>query len=255
MAVSGTVVRLIGPPEADDEYVGLQDPEVHEELVHLHDYERIYRVPGLYEHIVQGLLQCRSPQMATGGLAHALEVLGLDPGETTLLDIGTGTGIVGELAQELGVGALVGVDALEAARAACLRDRPAVYRDYLIGDLAAPAPELLAGLRGHRPTALISAGAFGGTHVPPEALINSLALLPAGAPVVFTIDERWMQTDGPGGFRAPMSRLLASGRLQMLRRSRFQHRWSTTGDPIHYELIVAATGSAAATALDRSSES
>ncbi len=243
MAVSGTVVRLIGPPEADGEYVAMRDPIAGEDLVHLHDYERIYGVPGLYEHIVQRLLRCRSPQIATDGLAQALERLELDPGQIVLLDLGAGTGIVGELANGLGVRTVIGVDALEAARAACLRDRPRVYRDYLVGDLAAPRPELLERLRRHRPTALVSAGAFGGAHAPPAALLNALALLPAGAPVVFTIDERWMQTDGPGGFRAPVSRLITSGGLRLLRRWRFQHRLSTTGNPIHYELIVAANGS------------
>jgi len=231
------VVRLIGPPDADGEYVGLRNGSA-EELVHLHDYERIYEVPGLYEHIVQGLLRCRSPQTAIDGLADVLDRLGLDPGELVLLDLGAGTGIVGELARGMGVGTLIGVDALEAACAACLRDRPGIYRDYLVGDLAAAPPDLLARLRFHRPSALISAGAFGGTHAPPAALRSALALLPPGAPVVFTIDERWMQTDGPGGFRGAVSRLLASGGLRLVRRSRFQHRLSTTEEPIYYELVV-----------------
>lgn len=244
MVVSGTAVRLIGPPEADGEYLGLSGASGGEEIVLLHDYDRIYEVPGLYEHVVQGLLQCRSPQIATDGLAHALDRLALDPGEIVLLDLGAGTGIVGELARGLGVRSVIGMDALGAARAACLRDRSGVYRDYLVADLAASEPELLSNLRGHRPTALISAGAFGGTHAPPSALLSALALLPTGAPVVFTIDERWMQTDGPGGFRSPVSGLLGSGQLRLLRRLRFQHRLSTTGDPIHYELIVAANGGA-----------
>jgi hypothetical protein len=237
----GDSVRLIGPPQADGEYVALRDAHAGEEIVHLHDYERIYRVPGLYEQVVQGLLRCRSPQVACDGLADALRRLELDAAEIVLLDLGAGTGVVGELASGLGVGALIGVDALEAARAACLRDRPGIYRDYLIGDLGAPAPELLGSLRRHRPTALISAGAFGGTHAPPAALLNALALLPVGGPVVFTIDERWMQTDGAGGFRGPVSALFASGRLRLLGRSRFQHRLSTTGDPIYYELVVACS--------------
>jgi hypothetical protein len=59
---------------------------------------------------------------------------------------------------------------------------------------------------------------------------------------VFTIDELWMHTDGPGGFRSAVAQLFESGRLRLLRRTRFQHRLSTTGDPIHYELVVAATG-------------
>ena len=126
-----------------------------------------------------------------------------------------------------------------------------VYREYLVGDLAAPEPDLLARLRRHQPTALISAGAFGGTHAPPAALQNAFTLLPAGAPVVFTIDERWTQTDEVGGFRSALSEWSTSGRLTLLRRSRFQHRVSTTGSPIHYELVVATNGSAEGATLLR----
>lgn len=239
------VSRLIGPPEADGEYVALRNADSgEEEVVHLHDYEHLYRVPGLYEHIVQDLLQCRSPQVAAEGFAHALARLGIDPAEIVLLDVGAGTGIVGELVTAAGVPVIIGFDALEAARTACLRDRPGVYRDYLVGDLAAPASDLLAGLRRHHPTGLISAGAMGGgTHIPADALLNALGLLPAGAPVVFTIDERWMKTDDSGGFLTPVNQLIGSGGLLLLRRTRFQHRLSTTGRPIHYELVVAAKGS------------
>jgi hypothetical protein len=242
MALSPMVARLIGPPEADGEYVALRTDASEEEIVHLHDYERIYHVPGLYEHIVQDLLECRSPQIAIDGLGRALAELGIDPAEIVLLDLGAGTGVVGEFAGGLGVRTLIGVDALDAARTACLRDRAGVYHDYLVGELAAPSVGLLARLREHRPTALISAGAFGGTHAPAAALITALALLPTDAPVVFTIDERWMQSDGPGGFRTPVAQLLSSGQLRLLERSRFQHRLSTAGDPVHYELVVAVKG-------------
>jgi hypothetical protein len=240
MPPSRRVDRLIGPPQADGEYVALRVEPGGVEIVHLHDYERLYGVPGLYEHIVQDLLLCRSPQTAADGLADALIRLGIDPAQTVLLDLGAGTGMVGELVRERGVPAVVGVDSLEAARSACLRDRPSVYRDYLVGDLAAPSPGLLAPLRRHRPTALISAGAFGGTHAPPAALLNALALLPIGGPVVFTIEERWMLTDDPGGFRTAVTQLLDSGQLRLLERSRFVHRLTTSGNPIHYELIVAS---------------
>ena len=49
-----------------------------------------------------------------------------------MLDLGAGTGLVGELVHHLGIAAVVGLDALPAAREAALRDRPAVYRDYLV---------------------------------------------------------------------------------------------------------------------------
>jgi hypothetical protein len=157
--------------------------------------------------------------------------------------MGAGTGVVGELVRAAGIPVVIGFDALEAARTACLRDRPGIYRDYVVGDLAAPVPDLLRRLRRHRPTGLISAGAMGGgAHTPPAALVNALGLLPRGAPVVFTIDERWMNTDAPGGFKTAVTQLIDSGGLRLLRRTRFQHRLSTTRIPVYYELVVAAKG-------------
>ncbi len=218
-------LRLLGPPAADGEYIALNEHET----MHLHEYSRIYAVPGLYEHVVQERLRCRSPQVAVEGILRAVADLGLAPGSLTVLDFGAGTGLVGELLRRAGIGRVVGVDALPAARAACLRDRPGVYADYLIGD--ARPDEAIGGL--------VSAGAFGGTHAGPAALTSALALLLPGAPVSFTINERWLDESDPDGFGAAIERLTSGGDLVVLERSRFRHRLTTTGEPIFYQLVVA----------------
>jgi hypothetical protein len=107
------------------------------------------------------MLGCCSPQVAAKALVFALTRLELDPAEMTLLDLGADTGIVGELLCGLGVGNVVGLDALAAARAVCLRDRPGIYRGYLVGDLANTTQQLLGQPRDHHLTGLVSAGAFG----------------------------------------------------------------------------------------------
>lgn len=226
-------VRVLGPPETDGEYIALSEHDI----VHLHEYERVYAVPGLYEHVVQELLQCRSPQVAAEGFVRAAASLGLEPGSMTVLDVGAGTGLVGELVRRGGVANVVGVDSLSAARTACLRDRPGVYAEYVVGDF-----ELGDGLREElRPYefgGLVSAGAFGGAHATPRALENALAILPPGAPVAFTIDERWMDESDPEGFGAAVERLVADGALMVTERTRFRHRVTTTGEPIYYQLVV-----------------
>jgi SAM-dependent methyltransferase len=231
-------IRLIGPPAADGEYVALGEHEI----VHLHDYPRIYAVPGLYEHVVQERLRCRSPQVAAEGLLRAITRLGLDPGSMSVLDVGAGTGLVGELVRDGGVARVIGVDALTDARTACLRDRPGGYADYLVGDLGSGSGTLPARLREYAFDGLISAGAFGGTHAPPAALVNALSVLPAGAPVAVTIDERWMDRADPDGFGAAVELLVERGELVLSERERFRHRVTTTGEPIFYELILAAAG-------------
>jgi SAM-dependent methyltransferase len=230
-------VRLLGPPETDGEYIALSEHET----VHLHEYNRIYAVPGLYEHVVQERLRCTSPQVAAAGFLRAAATLGLEPGSMTVLDVGAGTGLVGELVRHGGVGQVVGVDALAAARAASLRDRPGAYADYVVGDFLR-ADELREALRPYALGGLVSAGAFGGTHATPRALRNALSVLRPGAPVAFTIDERWMDESDPDGFGAAVEQLVAGGRLTVLERTRFQHRVTTTGEPVFYQLVVGRTG-------------
>jgi predicted TPR repeat methyltransferase len=231
-------VRLLGPPTVDGEYVALGD----QDIVHLHDYARIYAVPGLYEHVVQELLQCRSPQAAADGFLRTVARLGLEAGSMTVLDVGAGTGLVGELLRCGGVGRMVGVDALPVGRTACRRDRPGVYDGYVVGDLASGDSELCTALHEYAFEGLVSAGAFGGTHAPPVALVNALALLPAGAPVVLTIDERWIEGSDRDGFGLAVERLVDRGDLKVIERTRFRHRITTTGEPVLYELISGMTG-------------
>lgn len=229
-------VRLLGPPVTDGEYIALGERE----MVHLHEYARIYAVPGLYEYVVQERLRCTSPQVAVVGFLRAVERLGLEPGSMTVLDVGAGTGLVGELVRRGGVGRVVGVDSLPAAREAALRDRPGVYADYVVGDFLL-GDTLREALRSYVFGGLVSAGAFGGTHATPQALENALAVLAPGAPVAFTIDERWMDESDPDGFGAAVERLVADGRFVLMERTRFQHRVTTTGEPIFYQLIVGWT--------------
>ena len=233
MAAALDRVRLLGPPLADGEYVMLAEHEI----VHLHDYARIYREPGLYEHVVQERLHCRSPQVAVEGFMRGVAHLGLEPAPMAVLDVGAGTGLVGELLRREGIAQVIGVDALAEARAACLRDRPGVYADYLVGDLGSRASPLRPALHRYELVGLVCAGAFGGTHAQPQALTTALAALAVGAPVAFTIGEQWMDSSDPEGFGGTIERLEATGALEVVERTRFQHRLTTTGQPVFYELI------------------
>ena len=221
----------------DGEYIALSEHDV----VHLHDYERVYAVPGLYEYVVQERLECSSPQVVAEGFVKAAARLELDLNSMTVLDVGAGTGLVGELVRRGGVARIVGVDSLLAARMACLRDRPDVYADYVVGDFLL-GDVVREALRPHSFGGLVSAGAFGGTHATPQALENALAILLPGAPVAFTIDERWMDEADPDGFGAAVRRLVADGDLVVTERTRFLHRMTTTGQPIFYELITGQAG-------------
>jgi hypothetical protein len=87
------------PPQADPQ-IGRERILVHfddgrtEELC-LHDYDRVYALPGLYEEVVQRRLGCRSPEESGSMLAGATDSLGWERSQVRVLDIGAGNGISG----------------------------------------------------------------------------------------------------------------------------------------------------------------
>jgi hypothetical protein len=58
---------------------------------------------------------------------------------------------------------------------------------------------------------------------------------------VLTIDERWMDTLDPDGFGIAVQRLADEGDLEVVERTRFRHRITTTGEPVFYELLIGMT--------------
>jgi SAM-dependent methyltransferase len=209
------------------------------EEIHLHDYARIYSVPGLYEYVVQDLLLCQSPTVAVRGIVAAAAELGRDPATLRVLDLGAGVGVIGELLRAAGVSAVVGLDNLAEARDACARDRPGVYEDYIVADLERAAPALLERLAGGQFEVLACVGALGGGHVPPGAFIRALNALTGEALVVMTLNERCLDADSADPFFAALRALTAGGYLEVLTSSSFLHRLDLAGDPIMFRLLVA----------------
>lgn len=94
------------------------------EKVRLHDYDRIFEVPGLYEQVVYGRLKCQSPATVVDVLRYATSQSHQRLNELRVLDLGAGNGMVGEELRKQGVSRLIGVDIISEARAATERDRP-----------------------------------------------------------------------------------------------------------------------------------
>ncbi|MEV6930282.1 class I SAM-dependent methyltransferase [Dactylosporangium sp. NPDC051485] len=232
-----TVELPEGASSRDESFVFVRDG--HRELIHLHDYARIYTVPGLYERVVQDLLQCRSPTVAVDGTITAAAALGRAMATLRVLDLGAGVGLVGELLRAAGVSAVVGLDNLAEARDACLRDRPGVYEDYLVADLERAAPAVIERLTEGQFEVLTCVGALGGGHIPPGALIRALNTLTGEAMLVMTVHERWLDLDSVDPFSSAFRAMTAGGYLEVLHDSSFTHRLDMSGDPIMFRLLIA----------------
>ncbi len=117
----------------DEVYFYLWDGDV-KEKVRLHDYERIYEVPGLYEQVVYERLKCQSPSRVSEVLLSSVSQSDQRLSELRVLDLGAGNGIVGEQLKKHGVSRLIGVDIIPEAQVATERDRPGVYDAFYVMD-------------------------------------------------------------------------------------------------------------------------
>lgn len=198
--------------------------------VGFHDYAAIYAEPGLYERVFVEELGMRSSFEVVRLFGMALERLGADPAGQRVLDVGAGNGIGGEALRALGVGWLVATDLEPAARAATARDRPGVYDDYVVADLARGVDAFT----GHGLTAVVALSAIGPGHVPPHALQNALGLLEPGGMWAFAVmpallpgsrDEAGRATGYPEYLAALLDR------SEELVREAYVHRRQADGSP------------------------
>jgi para-aminobenzoate synthetase / 4-amino-4-deoxychorismate lyase len=124
------------------------------------------------------MLGCCSPQVAAKGLVFALTRLELDPAEMTLLDLGADTGIVGELLRGLGVGNVVGLDALRRlARSVCETGPGSTAGTWWA--ISRIRRSSCSGSRAITTSPVWSQRAPSArTHVPATALVQAIGLLP-----------------------------------------------------------------------------
>ncbi len=224
-------------PEIGRELIEVRYEDGSAERIELHDYERLYALPGAYEQIVSERLRCRSPAVLGALLGRALDSLGRSRAATRLIDLAAGNGVSGEALVAQGIHPVLGTDIVASARAAALRDRPEVYDQYLTLDLLALTDAQSVAIRALRADALQCVAPVGDAaegQVPTAVLAAAVALLEPDAVVAYLHD--------PG--RNPVDvvdatfwrRALGDGvTAQALIRHRYVHRQTVNGAP--FEMI------------------
>ena len=223
--------------EQDREWC-LVDPGDGWREVRFHDYTEIYDVPGLYERLFHDILACRSPEVIATELEAVLIERGSPAAHLSALDLGAGNGLVGEALRSIGIGEIVGVDILPAARAAALRDRAGVYATYVAGDLLQPTLDMQRAVLGRDFDVLTCVAALGFGDIPTAVFERAFSRLRLGGLLAFNIKEDFLQLLEPTGFSNLIADFVRRGTLTVHRRRRYQHRLSTTGEPLHYVAVV-----------------
>ena len=224
-----------------EESLTVRYPDGRSETMRLHDYDRVYAIPGLYEEVVQNRLECLSPRVLADTLVAACERAGDEVTGLRAFDLGAGNGVVGEEVARRGVEVVVGSDTSAPGRDAAQRDRPGLYAEYFVGDIDDLAdPDAL--VREHRLNLLICAASLGMGHITAESFQRLWAPFPAGSWFAVTLNE---QLSGPGqsDFGDYLARLRGGEEdTEILADEPFRHRLTMTGEPIGYRAIVARKG-------------
>ena len=204
------------------------------EKIRLHDYDRIFEVPGLYEQVVCERLKCQSPATVVDVLRYSVAQCQQDLNELRVLDLGAGNGMVGEELKKQGVSRLIGVDIISEAQAATERDRPGVYDAYYVMDFCSLSDDERDVLKLWSVDCLISVAALGFGDIPAEAFLEAFNLVGKDGFVAFNIKETFLDRSDDSGFSQLVRELIFSEYLDLYHLQRYRHRFSIEGEPLYY---------------------
>ena len=217
----------------DEVYFYLIDGESRERI-RLHDYDRIFDAPGLYEQVVYERLKCQSPATVVDVLRYTVAQSQQGLNELRVLDLGAGNGMVGEELKKQGVSRLIGVDIIPEARSASERDRPGVYDAYYVMDFCALSDDDRAELQTWSLDCLICVAALGFGDIPTRAFLEAFNLVGKDGFVAFNIKETFLDRSDDSGFSQLVRELLFSEYLDLYHLKRYRHRYSIEGEPLYY---------------------
>lgn len=205
--------------------------------IRFHDYDQIYRRPGLYEQLFYDRLKCSSPRKVAQILQSAVAQSDLHFTELRVLDLGAGNGIMGEELKREGVSRLVGIDIIPDAEQALHRDRPGVYDAYHTVDITNLSDEQRSDLLSWRFNTLVVVAALGFGDIPATAFVGALNLIETPGWIAFNIKESFLDRSDTTGFSQTLRELIFSEYIDIYHLERYRHRLSIDGEPLFYFAI------------------
>jgi len=205
--------------------------------IRFHDYRKIYSIPGLYEEVFKSRLRCKSPDVITQLLYDTVKAEGQSTEKLRILDFGAGNGMVAEALSTGRPEITVGVDILDEAMEAALRDRAEHYAAYFVEDLNQPKKEVLTALKSFEFNTLVSVAAMGFGHIAPDCFVNAFNLIKNGGFVAFNLRDKFLTDEDKSGFRETLL-WLEKEAITFLNEKTYVHRLSVSGDPIYYRALV-----------------
>jgi len=227
----------------DEVYFYVIDADGEKVKIRFHDYDRIYRMPGLYEQVFYDRLKCSSPAKVARILKSAVDQTTEPFTGLRVLDLGAGNGLMGEALKEFGVSRLVGVDIIPEALAATGRDRPHVYDAYYVSDFCGLDQDDRDEFDSWSLNCLTTVAALGFGDIPPKAFMEAFNIIAAEGWVAFNIKESFLDERDTSGFSTMIRELIFSRYLTIYHLERYRHRLSIEGEPLYYYALAARKNS------------
>ena len=208
------------------------------EKIRFHDYDKIYNIPGLYEQVFYDRLKCVSPSKVSAILHSTISQTVENFSELRVLDLGAGNGMMGEELKKHGVARLIGVDIIQEAYEATLRDRPGLYDAYYIEDFCNLNPEVKQEISLWHLDCMVTVAALGFGDIPTKAFIQAFNIIKSEGWIAFNIKETFLDTSDDSGFSRMIRELIFSEYLDIYHIERYRHRNSMEGEPLFYFAIA-----------------
>lgn len=207
--------------------------------IRFHDYDQVFKIPGLYETIFYRTLRCNSPNRLSALLDDVMKETNFSPSTLRVLDFGAGNGMGGEALQAIGARKIVGVDILPEAKEAYLRDRAWAYDDYRIADFTNLSEEERRYFKNYNFNALMTIAALGFGDIPPTAFSTAFNLISNDGLIAFNLRDEFLKIGKKTGFSGMIFSMIDQGIMEFEVYKRYQHRLNVLGEPIYYIAVVA----------------
>ena len=211
-----------------------------ERRLKLHDYDEVYRIPGLYSYLALEKLSYRSPDVMSTLLVENLNSSGDSVQMLKLLELGAGSGLFGQAITKLGVTSIIGIDIVPEAAIAAQRDSPGVYQNYFVEDLTQLSLSTRELLEMEQLNGFVCCSALSEGHIPVKAFATGVNLIKNDGWVLFNLSKTSYdcEQDCPE-FVQFYRHAIAQGYLQIQCTKTYLHRRFFNGQSLEYVAIVA----------------
>lgn len=210
----------------------------YEQKIGIHEYEKIYKIPGLYEHIISHTLKCVSPRVVSDLLVEQVLESGNSLADLLVLDFGAGVGLVGEILARKGVRSIVGLDITAEAAIAAQRDYPRVYAKYYVEDVCNLSTAVRKELEDRGFNCLICVGSLACGHVSADVFVQAYNLIDTGGWIAFNILKESFTGQASSGLSELIHRISDSNILEIKVIHEYRHRYLMNGTQVKNVVVI-----------------